>query len=160
MDPALAQRYGPPYVHLAAVAIDLDRIAHALTETQECYGAEVYLTALYLKRHFSPEITRDCALIEDTCLSVMEREGEIMGGQLPFSVHALVKAGSWENAWPVIFSAWKNPRQLMDRYSEFWNDDAAAGQMAKRFLDCAVSPPIIEITVQFLQDLSSAKTLP
>ncbi|MCZ7685132.1 MAG: hypothetical protein M5U28_42720 [Sandaracinaceae bacterium] len=85
MDRALAAKHGAPYVHLAAFAIDVDRVREAV----EGYGDprpfawEVLLTEVYVLARFGRD---GSALLEDVVLSILEGEPDALGGQLAFAV--------------------------------------------------------------------------
>lgn len=156
MDRALAVKHGVDYVHLAAFAIDVDRVREA-SESQRDerpFGWEVFLTECYLLEAIDPSSEGHASLLEDTLLAVLElREGEeVLGTQLPFSVwHAVARRG-----WPADLGRalrhWKGqPEQLgRDLDGFFVEHESARKALAEGCLDLSLTPPLAPPTQQIL----------
>ncbi|MBC7174127.1 MAG: hypothetical protein H5U40_16915, partial [Polyangiaceae bacterium] len=93
MDPALAMRWGIPYVHLAAFAIDLDRLReHVEDDDPEGiwpFGFEVFLTEMHLLGAIDPDEPDHLQIIEDICLGILDHgpdEDPPLGSQIVFAV--------------------------------------------------------------------------
>ena len=85
IDRALAQRYGTPYVHLAVVAIDIDRVREIDREDGTLpFGWEVFLTERCVLRMVDAASTDPTPLLEDMVLSVMEQPRPAPGQLAPF----------------------------------------------------------------------------
>jgi len=156
MQKDLALRHGTPYIHLAVVAIDLDRV-HEATEWDERFGFgwEVSLTAAYLIQALDPANPQHVGLVEDACLAVMDQSDETaaLGTQLPFAAYVLVQKNFWPDAWPVLFASWRSPRKLIQALGDDWNDTARLSGLAAACLQLQLSPPLAAPTQQFLQAL-------
>jgi hypothetical protein len=156
MDRALAAKHGVRYVHLAAFAIDIDRVREA-SESQRDerpFGWEVFLTECFLLETIDPASEGDAALLEDALLSVLElREGEeVLGTQLPFAVwHAVEKRG-----WPTDLSRalrhWKaKPEQLGKDLDGFFLEHLSARKaLAEGCLSLELAPPLAPPTQEIL----------
>jgi hypothetical protein len=152
MDRALAQRYGAPYVHLAAFAIDIDRVRELDPEDDTLpFGWEVWLTERYLV-HLFDTATRDPApMIEDACLSVLELprpapgQPAAFGSQLPFAVYAGVTREKLPEALAACFRSWKKPpRQLLEALAEADQHEGLLARLAGHCLRAPVEPPLVE----------------
>lgn len=161
MDRALAQKHGVRYVHLAVLAIDVDRVRDALEglDDPRPFAWEVLLTALYLRERFDPAASEeDRALIEDVCLGVLEAEpGEAnLGSQVVFAVHELIERGTWPDSMRSIFKAWRTrPRELMKALAALRADEARLGaELARACLSCTLEPPLAEPTREALERLA------
>jgi len=116
MDRALAARFGVPYVHLAAFAIDLDRIAVEVADDPRWpAGVEVALTARYLEEHLDPDGRGEhLELVTEAVESVMEG-GQALGAQLPFAVWDLVRREVWPRILCRPFDRWEKPPKELAR---------------------------------------------
>ncbi len=150
MNRTLAAKHGSRYVHLAVVAIDIDRVYRHLDD--DAFKSEITLTKRYLTDHFDPAQDADCALLEDTCLDIMEGydETDLLGAQIPFAVHELVTEKIWPDAWPVLFSAWKVPRKSKNA------PELPLARIAESYLSFTLEPPIANPTRQFLLTLTKS----
>ncbi len=156
MDRALAARHGVGYVHLAAFAIDIDRIREA-SESQRDerpFGWEVFLTECYLLESIDLSLEGSATLIEDTLLSVFElTEGEeVLGTQLPFAVWHAVERRGWPQELRRALRHWKGkPEQLGRDLDGFFAEEAAAKKkLAEECLDFELTPPIAPPTREIL----------
>lgn len=161
MDRALAARHGVPYVHLAAFAIDVDRIRDA-SETDDDdrpFAWEVFVTARYLAWRFDPKAEEQRALLEDTVQSVLElpaNEEGFLGSQFPFAVWVLVAQGLWPKEFELWFKTWKKkPRDMVKELAPiFANGDEQERALAKMCLDIELSPPIAPPTKESLRAMA------
>jgi hypothetical protein len=156
MDRALAQRHGVDYVHLAAFAIDVDRVREA-TESQDDerpFGWEVFLTECYLLEAFDAAAEGTVALIEDALLSVLElREGEeVLGTQLPFAVWHAVDRGRWPAVMARALRHWKGkPEQLGRDLDGFFAEHLTTRKvLALGCLELDLDPPLAPPTEERL----------
>lgn len=162
MDRALAQRYGAPYVHLAAFAIDVDRV-HRLEEggSKRPFGWEVYLTEMRLAR-FMDETTLDpAAMFEDMCLAVMDlpssRESQgVLGAQLPFAIYVGVAHEHLPARVGACFRSWKKPPvELIEEMSALAAKPGLTAALAGHCLSAKVEPPLVEpvrVALELLRD--------
>jgi hypothetical protein len=149
MDRALAHRYGAPYVHLAAFAIDVDRV-HALEDESLPFGWEVYLTEVQLARFISSSNHDPVPLLEDTCLAIMElprpKAGQLaaFGSQLVFAVYTAVARGIVPPQLGHCFASWKKPpADLIDEMAELANQEGLAQRLARHCLEAPIEPPLV-----------------
>jgi hypothetical protein len=151
MDRELAAQLGVPYVHLAAFAIDTDRVRARFEDVlveddQLAFGWEVFLTAQYLRATFDPAHEGHRMVVEDAVQAVMDRpaRGEPpLGAQLPFALYELVRRGLWPEDAASLFTAWrKKPDAALDDLAPLWDDAiVAAGELAHACLQCDLEPP-------------------
>ncbi len=154
MDRALAQRYGAPYVHLAAFAIDVDRVHRLeLEHPAQPFAWEVFLTELRLAR-FMDEATSDpTRMLEDMCLAVMDlprpagdAQG-VLGAQLPFAIYAGVAHGHLPSTLGHCFGSWKKPPlDLLEELSELAQRPGLGAALAAHCLTAHLEPPLAEPT--------------
>lgn len=156
MDRGLAARHGVAYVHLAAFAIDVDRVREA-TESQDDerpFGWEVFLTECYLVEALDSSAEATTALIEDTLLSVLElREGEeVLGTQLPFAVWHMVESGRWPAPMARALRHWKGkPQQLGRDLDGFFAEHLTTRKvLALGCLELDLDPPLAPPTEERL----------
>lgn len=140
MDRGLAARFGVPYVHLAAFAIDVDRVnAEVSDDPSWPAGWEVFLTEQYLLDRFDPARPEDRELVTDTCEAVMEG-GQALGAQLPFAVWDAVERGAWPDDLRVLFRGWKRrPRELARHLAALWSE---ADTQRRRLVEAALAVPL------------------
>jgi hypothetical protein len=152
MDRALAQRYGAPYIHLAAFAIDLDRVCeHEGDHSTLPFGWEVWLLERYLEWMFEHPARDDLtSLVEETCLAVMELPrnppggASVLGSQLPFAVYYGVARGGVPNALGNCFHAWKKPPvDLLDDMKPLDQDAGLRVRLANHCIGLALQPALI-----------------
>ncbi len=150
MNSALAARYGTAYVRLAAFAIDLDRAYTLLDEDASLpFGWEVFVTECYLLGAVDAHDEAGAALLEETCLSILEQppDDQGYGSQLLFAVYDAIQRGWYPGALAGPFRSWRSPpRQLHKALGELWAEPLAplcmlAGQVLALALDPPLSPP-------------------
>jgi hypothetical protein len=151
MDRALAQRYGAPYVHLAAFAIDVDRVHHRQTPDSQAlpFAWEVFLTELRIVRLLD-EVTSDPSpMLEEVCLQIMDLPARqpdpqgVLGAQLPFAVYTAVAHGHLPARLGHCFSVWKKPpAELIDAVARQFASDGLGARLAQHCLDAALEPPL------------------
>lgn len=149
MDRALAQRHGAPYVHLAAFAIDVDRVRLLEGErTSLPFGFEVLLTELRLARYMDETQTDPSGLLEDMCLSAMDlsTSGEgVLGAQLPFAIYAGVAHGHLPTTLGNCFRSWKKPPlELADELGALAAQPGLVSRLAEHCLEAKLTPPLVE----------------
>ncbi len=157
MDRALAAQLGVPYVHLAAFAIDLDRINAEVGDAEGWpTGWEVFLTELYLRERFDPSRPDDRELVTETCAAVMEA-GQALGAQLPFAVWDAVERGAWPEELRAIFRPWRRkPVQLARALDALFEDaDAERQRLAAACLGVPLEPPLAPPTREALARISA-----
>lgn len=166
MDPALAARHGAPYVHLAAFAIDVDRV-RAFLEAQNVdddlpFGWEVFLTEAYLLSYFDLDDEAGRLVVEEACLPLLEaRERPTeppLGSQLPFAVYDAVERGAAPSALLEPFRTWgKRAEALVRELGPLWEDpDPHVAALAELCLDVPLDPPVTEPTARALDELHDA----
>ncbi len=161
MDPALAARHGVPYVHLAAFAIDVDRVLElAGDEDSRPFGWEVFLTEVYMLSRFDPRRDEHRALIEDACLGLLESDpgDALLGAQLPFAVYDAVHRGVWPAELGEVFRGWRGRgARFAERLAPIWeHTDERARSLALSCLDAALSPPLAPPTREALEAIVAA----
>ncbi len=157
MDRALAARHGVAYVHLAAFAIDLDRVREAVEgyDDPRPFGWEVLLTEVYLVARFGPD---DTSILEDAVLSVLDGEPDALGGQLPFAVWDAVERGELPRSLREAFRSWRaRPHELVEALAKLWaRGDDLIRELAKRALDVELDPPLAPPTREALITMTNA----
>jgi hypothetical protein len=150
MNSALAARYGVAYVRLAAFAVDVDRAYTQLRDDDRLpFGWEVFLTEGYLLGAVDAAEGELHALIEETCLSILEQppDDQGYGSQLLFAVHDAVQRGRYPSTLAAPFHGWRKPsKQLHKALSLLWLDApeqmrALATDVLALPLDPPLSPP-------------------
>jgi len=152
MDRALAQRYGAPYVHLAAFAIDVDRVHRARPDAPELpFGWEVFLTELRLTACMDEAVNDPSAMLEEMCLAVMElppprgEEPGALGGQLPFAVYVGVAHGHLPSVLGNCFYAWRRPPvDLIDELDVLAKTKGLVARLVHYCLAARIDPPLVE----------------
>ena len=149
MDPALAQRHGVTYVHLAAFAIDIDRVREHLEETEEDvdlpFGWDVMVTEQHLLTALDPlRRPEHVHLLEDVVLGVIDGEGDVLGAQIIFAVWDAIVREQAPQRLSGAFKAWKTrPKDLVKELSRLWPRDAELLPRFARALEAApIQPPI------------------
>jgi len=151
MDRELATQFGVPYVHLAAFAIDTDRVRERfeqvlVDEDQLPFGWEIFLTAQFIHAAFEPVHEGHRMVVEDAVQAVLDRahsEEAPLGAQLPFAVYDLLRRALWPEDALVLFSQWKKkPDATLAELEPLWADAiVAAGELAHACLQCDLEPP-------------------
>jgi hypothetical protein len=148
MDRTLAAKYGAPYVHLVAFAIDVDRVFAATPEYPPLpFGWEVRLTEAVILQSLSPADNEEhFSLLEDTCLSVLDYDkGQApLGSQLTFAAYSAVVRGALPRTLQPVFAAWrKPPRELAEEVAELAKDPKVIPTFAKHCLDIKLDPELV-----------------
>lgn len=161
MDPALAARHGVPYVHLAAFAIDVDRVLElAEDDDPRPFGWEVFLTEVYMLARLDPRREEHRALVEDVCLGLLETDpgDALLGAQLPFAVYDAVQRGVWPAELREIFRSWRGRgEKFVERLAPLWQEpDALARALARGCLEADLSPPLAPPTREALEAIAAA----
>jgi hypothetical protein len=160
MNPALAARYGTSYVHLAAFAIDTDRVYLLDPATDRlAFGWEVFLAECYAVAALSFEDERACSLLEETCLSILEQapDDQGLGSQLVFAVHDAIERGLYPASLKPVFRSWRSPpRQLRAALDALWADaEPQLAAAAAHCLGAALDPPLTPPTRQTLERMQT-----
>lgn len=153
MDRVLAADHGSAYVQLAAFCIDVDRLY--VQEPEDCelpFGWEVFLTECYALGRTDPTDAQQLALLEDTCLSILEQppDDQGYGSQLLFAVHDAIDRGLLPRTLQPMFASWsKKPRQLRKALDALWAAPgpalaACATHCLAETLDPKLAPPTRE----------------
>lgn len=162
MDPGLALSYGVPYVHLAAFAIDVDRVRDAIEEDERPemlalpMAWEVFLTALHLDARFDPEEDPDRTLLEELCQSLLEEGSDEprLGQQIGFAIHELMAREFWPPHWRPLFRRWKQQGAIPE-LDPCWEDLRTwAGKLSQLCLDFPLDPPMLDSTREALEALA------
>lgn len=167
MDRALALEHGAPYVQLAAFAIDVDRLfaldARNAGRGALPFGWEVFLCEAYLLGALDVSSEASCALLEDTCLSVLAQapEDQGYGSQLVFAVYAALMRGVLPVALKPVFAAWrKPPTQLLAALADLWrHPQASMKQCAADCLQRSLEPPLAPPTRSALEAMRDGRWL-
>lgn len=156
MDRGLAQRYGAPYVHLAAFAIDIDRV-HQLEDERSSlpFAWEVFLTEMRLARFMDEAQVDPAPMFEDMCLAVMDlprNQGQgPLGAQLPFAMYVAVAHQHLPARVGTCFGAWKKPPvELIEDTAKLANQAGLLERLAAHCLGAALTPPLVEPVKQAL----------
>lgn len=162
MDRALAAAHGAQYVHLAAFAIDVDRIYWLDPERSDVpFGWEVFLTECYVlgKVDIADPAQRD--MLEATCLDIMEETpGEPpLGGQLAFAVFDAVQRKRLPAELQRLFTRWRKPPEELQRSLDaLWNSAKhKLVELARFCLAEELSPPLSPPVQAALRDMALGK---
>lgn len=149
MDRALAQRYGASYVHLAAFAIDVDRVRER-DEGDLPFAWEVYLTEAQLKRLLESADRDPAPMLEEMCLGILElpRPGPgtpaALGSQLPFAIYTAVARKILPASLGQCFIHWKKPPvDLIEDVSAMERDAGLLERLARHCLRVPIDPPLV-----------------
>lgn len=164
MDRALAQRYGAPYVHLAAFAIDIDRV-HRLEDERSTlpFAWEVFLTEMRLMRFMDEAQVDPASMFEDMCLAVMDlprpRESQgPLGAQLPFAMYVGVAHQHLPSRVGACFHAWKKPPvELIEDTAKLAAQTGLMASLATHCLSAALDPPLVDPVKQALLAMQTAE---
>lgn len=171
MDRGLAVKHGATYVHLAAFAIDIDRVFAALAPDDEDdiglidpaadelpFGWEVFMTSARLHA-LDPSTPATLAMLEETCSFVLDQapDEQGYGSQLVFGVYDAVKRGALPQSLADIFRSWRaRPKQLERALDQLWRDVATAlPAIATRCMSVTLDPPIAPPTRSTLQQMAA-----
>ena len=160
MDRALAQRYGAPYIHLAAFAIDIDRVNQRFGD-QLPFAWEVFMTELSVKRLMETAKHDPTPMLEDTCLAILDlprpRHGELgaLGGQLAFALYTAVARGIVPSRLGHCFAVWKKPPvEIIDDVAALERTEGLAAELAQRCLEAQLEPPLVAPVRTALEELA------
>jgi hypothetical protein len=174
MDRGLAAKHGALYVHLAAFAIDIDRVFAAIAPDDEDdigltgapdpeeqpFGWEVFLTSARV-RALDPGDPKVLAMLEETCAFVLDQapDEQGYGSQLVFGVYDAVKRGALPQSLADLFRSWRaRPKQLDRALDALWKNDAAAlPAIAARCESIALEPPLAPPTRATLQQMAAGQ---
>lgn len=159
MNTALAAKYGPPYVRMAAFAIDVDRVYTALEEedVELPFGWEVFLTECYVVGTFDALDETQRGLLEETCLSILEQppDEQGYGSQLLFAVYDAVDRGFYPGTLAQLFRTWRRPKQLEKGLSVLWSEaDENQAVLAAHVLAVLIDPPVAPPTQKTLEQMA------
>ncbi len=156
MDRALAAKHGAPYVHLAAFAIDVDRVREAVEGYGDPrpFGWEVLLTEVYVLARFGRD---GGALLEDVVLSILEGEPDALGGQLAFAVWDAVERSELPVELRRAFASWRaRPKELVRALGKLWPDaPRLAAELAGGCLEAPLDPPLAPPTREALERMAA-----
>lgn len=159
MDRALAARHGAPYVHLAAFAIDVDRVREAVEgyDDPRPFGWEVLLTEAYLLERFAGEGAT--ALLEDAVLSILDGEPDALGGQLAFAVWDAIERGELPVALRRAFASWRTrPKELVKELAKLWpRAHELVPELARDCLEAGIEPPLAPPTREALERMAESR---
>jgi hypothetical protein len=151
MDRALAAKHGVTYVHLAALAIDLDRLAQdplASAALGETPGWEVYLVERHLlDRMPLPE------LLEDIVIAILEGRKDALGGQMAFAIWDGMRRGLPERL-RFAFGGWRGQADDLAADLDPLFDAAPDPRpgLARRVLAADLDPPLAPPVKALLTD--------
>jgi hypothetical protein len=162
MNAALAARYGVRYVRLAVFAVDVDRAYTELRDDEQLpFGWEVFLTEGYLLGAVDATDGQQHALLEETCLSILEQppEEQGYGSQLLFAVHDAVERGLYPSTLGAPFHSWrKPPKQLHKALSLLWLDaPEQLRALATDVLALPIEPPLSAPSHQSLEQMRDGR---
>lgn len=162
MNGALAAAHGVDYVHLAAFAIDIDRVFNEIGDDPELpMGWEVFLLLAYVLGRFDGHGERDRTLLEDVALDILGHDPAEprLGGSLAFAIHAGVQRDLLDAGLRSAFRQWRSqPRQLsraLDPLFEHPRDSMQA--QARRCLAAQLTPPLAPPTLLTLEKMASGE---
>lgn len=155
MDRALAVRHGASYVHLAAFAIDVDRVREAVEGPADPrpFGWDVLLTQAYLLPRIA---TEEVSLVEDTVLSILDGEPDALGGQLAFAVWDGVERGELPGELRAAFRSWRaRPKELAKQLAKLRaQGPELVAELASGCLDAELDPPLAPPTREALERMA------
>ena len=173
MDRALAGKHGAPYVHLAAFAIDVDRVFAELAPDDDDdigltgetapdelpFGWEVFLTSARV-RGLDGSDPAILAMLEETCAFVLDQppDEQGYGSQLVFGVYDAVQRGALPKSIGDLFRGWRGrPKQLVRALDALWNDPSALPAIAARCASVTIDPPLAPPTRTALQQMAAGQ---
>ena len=162
MDRALSAQYGVSYVHLAAFAIDVDRVFMATEDSVDLpLGWEVALCLGYLLGRVDTKEESVFSMVEDTCLHVLSfAPGDApLGSELAFAVYCGVELGKLPSSLAGAFHSWKStPRQLVRTVSAlFERPEHALAEFATHCLAVRLPAPLAPPTVETLNAVAQQR---
>jgi hypothetical protein len=162
MNRVLAAQYGGAYVQLAVFAIDVDRVfVEDPAERALPFGWEVFVTECYMLGRIDPGSAELHALIEDTCVAILEQEPDAQGygSQLLFAAYDAIERGFYAKELDAVFQSWrKRPKQLFKALSQLWQAPARElAACARHCLNVKLDPPLAAPTQQVLQAMAEQR---
>jgi hypothetical protein len=159
MDRQLAVTLGSKYVHLAAFAIDVDRVYWLEPERSDLpFGWEVFLSEHEVLARFDRESLSDRELLAAMCVNVLEAPpGEpALGGQIVFAIYDAVRRGQLDPEMSALFAAWqKPPEDLVASLAQLWAAPTeSAKRLAEHCLRATLTPPLAPPTQITLEALA------
>ncbi len=159
MDRALAAQHGVPYVHLAAFAIDVDRVREATEgyDDPRPFGWEVFLVERYLLAHVDANRQPELVLIlEDVVLGVLEGAPDALGSQVVFAIWDLIGREQLPKRLEGAFRAWQGrPDELTEDLDVLFADaDRHARELARGCLAVTLDPPLAPPVVAALEAMA------
>lgn len=163
MDRALAQKHGAPYIHLAAFAIDVDRVRELLEaadldgeDAAYPFGWEVLITERYLTERFDPiHRPEQVSLLEDVVLGVLEGDPDALGGQVAFAIWSAIRRERFPARLSGAFASWREePVELADALDALVEREGELVRgLAAACLETAIDPPLAPPTADALRAL-------
>ena len=162
MERALSAQYGVPYVHLAAFAIDVDRVFMETPEDAELpLGWEVALCLGYLLGRVDTADESAASMVEETCLHVLSFApgGAPLGSELAFAVYCGVEQGVLPASLRGVFHSWKSkPRQLARAVSTlFAHAEPSLAKFAQHCLAITLPAPLAPPTIEVLEAMAQVR---
>lgn len=163
MDRALAAKHGVAYVHLAAFAIDIDRVARAFDDEPDLpFGWDVLLTESYLLERLDADDPRVRAMVEEVVLDLVEGERDAdapppLGSQLPFALYDAIERGTWPAPEEPLFRRWKpSARRLVRELEPLWSEAAElVPRLCRELLQLPIDPPFAPPVAEALRRLAT-----
>ena len=154
----LAALHGIDYVHIAAFAIDLDRIREGIeidpSAKEWPFGWEVFLTECFLRERLDPTIESHQRLVEDLCWSIFEfGPGDPrLGGQVLFAVYSAIHSGAWPASWKKLFHGWLGkPDGLMAELEALQpRADELRTELSQLLVHIPVEPPMAPTSLEVI----------
>lgn len=161
MDPTLAASHGVAYVHLAAFAIDIDRVREYVEgpEDPRPFGWEVFLAEAYLLRHFDPTRRPEQVLLfEDVVLSVLDGRSDALGSQIAFAIWDAIERERFPVRLRGAFATWKaRPTELVEELAPLHEtQETLVPELAEGCLATPLDPPLAKPTLAALREMAGA----
>lgn len=159
MDRALAASHGVDYVHLAAFAIDVDRVREEVEDLDDPrpFAWEVFLVEQYLGAHFDPIRRPEQVLVlEDVVLGVLEGARDALGSQIVFAIWDLVVRERFPQRLRTAFASWRaRPDELVKDLAPLFAEEARhRRELAASCLEVPLDPPCAPPTIEALRALA------
>lgn len=170
----LALKHGAPYVHLAAFAIDVDRVFAQLAPDDEDdigvteedgdpelpFGWEVFLTSARV-RGLDAADPKILSMLEEACAHVLDQapDEQGYGSQLVFGVYDAIGRGALPESLRDLFRGWRSrPKQLERALDALWRDATTTlPAIAERCRQEAMKPPLAPPTLATLEQMASGQ---
>lgn len=161
----LASKYDARYVRLAALAIDLERVAELFDHHEETtqqsvapFGWEVALQLAFLSECVSKSDPLDLEMLDDVMASIFEaEEPDEYGAGLNFAIWMWAKTHDVSVIKDALKRVWrKPPTELFEEVKAL--DETTLKNVASKVLQAELSPPLTPPTKEWLEALHT-KTL-